>query len=141
MSNFVSFPLKRDDVRVVYPDDIAAFSDVVIVGDVVHARYGGALVLAPSDYFRQQLAGAAVSAVKRGAFQVIAELDGEGAWRRLRADDKKALGDATLFNQLLTSREAVRASSNELETQLQTMSYDELTLFDPLPLLRKTADL
>lgn len=137
MSKFVAFPLQLDDVRVVYPDDMALFADVVVEGDTVHARYSGEMDLPPSDHYRQQLAASAVQAIKQAAFQAISELDGDHGWRRQRAEDKKALGDPALFDELLTRREAVRTRSNELEAQLAAMTYDELDAFDPLPLLRE----
>jgi len=139
MSKFVSFPLQQDDLRIVYPDDIALFADTVVDGETVHARYLGALDLSPSDYFRQQLAASAIQNIKAAAFVAINELDGEGGWRRQRADDKKALGDSTLFDQLLASREAIRSRSNDLEAEVAAMTYDELLAFDPLADLRKAA--
>lgn len=141
MFKFVAFPLQLDDVRVVYPDDLAHFADVVIKGNTVHACYSGELDLPASDHYRQQLAGGAVQAVKQAAFHVINELNGEDGWRRQRAEDKKAVGDPTLFEELLARREAVRARSNELEAQLPSMTYDELTELDPLTLLRLAAEL
>jgi hypothetical protein len=139
MSKFVSFPLQLDGVRIVYPDDIALFADTVVEGETVHAVYLGALDFPPSDHFRQRLLASVIVSIKQAAFVAINELDGEGGWRRQRADDKKALGDSTLFDQLLASREAIRSRSNALEAEVAAMTYDELLAFDPLDVLRQAA--
>jgi hypothetical protein len=139
MSKFVTFPLVLNDLCVEYPDDSSLFLDTVIVNGVVHARYLGAQDLPASDYFRQGLLSEVILNIKSAAFIAINELAGEGGWRNQRADDKKALGDSTLFDQLLASREAVRAKSNDLEAAVATMTYEELVAFDPLPALRQAA--
>jgi hypothetical protein len=134
MSKQVMFKVKKQEGSelIIYPDELCFFTNVI--GDTdgyIHAEYTGSKKLQVSTLRADKLCPSKLQEVKQAAFSLIEGLDGQGGWKRKRAEERlRFAGDDSELKALYEKAEVIRAASGVLEGKLVSMTYEQLISLD-----------